>query len=417
MLTTVLLGFAMAFCVPVTVLADEVNKVVDQSYTDAEKYLEEGYDSDLCWAATAANMLWTSDYAPNAIDPRTNELFGNEDEVFDYFRNCFTDLAGVPDGAITYFIDGQYEYTDVEDVSQLKDDAPDGALMPGALEPGSLGVVSFFEGEVLDALEGLYNRSAGALLHWWDTDTNGFHPGAHWLTIAGLVTGESGYEGIWFADSDNDPASDIYHGNTDEEKAELAAGMDNSYTYYPLSPVEIDDYLLWMVNGFIDGERYQTLITHVFYLMNMSTGGDVVPQTNDTSDITGNDGDDTSVTDIQPSNYSEDEITGFVFAELKAMMVENGLIVYSPTGNVYDKTSSTGYSLIIRRMSTSLLNVYVDGKRLGINGQYYTITVNPEGLFTITLSKEFVQTLDEGEHSLRMEFDGGDDINYVIVVK
>ena len=106
----------------------------------------------------------------------------------------------------------------------------------------------------------------------------------------------------------------------------------------------------------------------------------------------------------------------FVFSELKAMMVKDGLDFYSPTGSVYSANGEVGYSLVIRRLSTALRNVYVNGKLLA-PGSQYTITEDPDGLFTITLTKEFMQSLGDGEHLIKMTFEGAQDVDTAIIVK
>ena len=41
----------------------------------------------------------------------------------------------------------------------------------------------------------------------------------------------------------------------------------------------------------------------------------------------------------------------------------------------------------------------------------------PNGMFKIILSKQMLDTLDEGSYTLTLEFQGSDDINVVIAVK
>ena len=107
------------------------DKTVNINIVDAEKYMAEDYDANLCWAATAANMLQKSGYAQEAVNPATGQPFANEDEVFDYFRHCFTDDAGDPAYGIEYFVNGQYSLQDIDGVSQLKNGAYSGHLISG----------------------------------------------------------------------------------------------------------------------------------------------------------------------------------------------------------------------------------------------------------------------------------------------
>ena len=55
-------------------------KITDAALPDAEKYMLSGYDEQLCWAATAANMLWTSNVAQASVNPDTKANFQTVDE-------------------------------------------------------------------------------------------------------------------------------------------------------------------------------------------------------------------------------------------------------------------------------------------------------------------------------------------------
>ncbi len=62
-------------------------------------------------------------------------------------------------------------------------------------------------------------------------------------------------------------------------------------------------------------------------------------------------------------------------------------------------------------MTLRSVSLSVDGQRLSGNGEYYTVTKNPEGLFTITLMEGFIRTLDPGHHTLTLNFGLGDDVS------
>ena len=115
--------------------------------------------------------------------------------------------------------------------------------------------------------------------------------------------------------------------------------------------------------------------------------------------------------------YSEEEVRNAVYNALKTMMIEKELVVYSMTGFEYDRTQSGDYSLIVRKLMTSLMNIYIDGVRLEADGLHYTITEEPNGLFTITFSKDFMDSLGDGPHTLKMEFDGSEDVVAEIIVR
>ena len=371
----------------------------------------------MCWAATASNMLWSTNYAPNSINPVTGKVFTGEDDVFDYFRKCFTDDYGSPDSAIKYFLEGEYPDQGSEDAAQLKEDAPAGGLMKGALDGDILKI--YGAGDTADPLADLNNvsgKTGSALIKWFDTDS-GTYSGAHWLTIYDLVAGNKGFNAIRLIDSDNDMAYDTYPdalGDT-QAMAVAAASMPNKILEYDLVPHYDSLHTYWQVQGLYESECTQAIITWVCYLLDMvEAGGDWPPAADDDSS------EETPSTDSQESEAQQAEIYAKlmeeVFTELKEMMIEQNLSVFSPTGNVYDRSSDKGYSLIVRRNATSLMNVFIDGQLLEPEKGYYTVTMNPQGMFTITISREYVKQLEVGQHSFRMEFANGDVIDAIIIV-
>ncbi|WP_158589476.1 X2-like carbohydrate binding domain-containing protein [Butyrivibrio sp. CB08] len=401
-------------------LGGDVMWVVNEGYTDAEKYGTEDYDSQLCWAATAANMIWDGNYGSGTINPMTGEYFTSVDEVFDYFRYCFTDEPGVPDGALAYFLDGTYQYQGYVGVSQLKDDAPDGGMIRGTFENVSQIIEHTNDVNVLDLVADLSNKTAGALLKWWgineqETLTN---LGAHWLTIAQVVTDDNGeYQGIWLADSDNDVACYYpeYQNVADDERAMAAAQMPNSYTYYDLSYEQLGEAYYWVVNDFIDRSDLKTYIHVINYLLNNNEAGggdpdDIYYGPEDTPAV-----EDTDEIDITP--YVAEEMRQALLVDIKSMMIEKDLVVYSPTDNVYNKSTDNGYSLILRKLATNLTNVYINGIRLEAGGLDYTIKQEKNGLFTIVISKEYLNTLEAGTYTMTMEFAGSEPVTVTIIVK
>ena len=116
-------------------------------------------------------------------------------------------------------------------------------------------------------------------------------------------------------------------------------------------------------------------------------------------------------------NLNDPTVVEAIFNSIKDMMIKASIDIYSPTGTVYDKNSGTGYDVVIRRLYTSLANIYVNGKRLPGNGKYYKITRLPNGLFMITFTDEYLKLLGDGEHSIRMDFGGSGDLNTTITVK
>ena len=216
-------------------------KITDVALPDAEKYMLSGYDQLLCWAATAANMLWTSQIAQQSINPATNTNFQTVDEVFDYFRTIFTDQVGRPDGALSVFLKGTYPFQNSAGLSQLKDPGSVSKRLPDGIQTPDFGLFNLQGENVKDiaAFEKLDIQSLGVLLHSYDNVDKKMGSLAHWVTSPGIIidntkTGLERFKAIMIADSDNDPI------NGDDsipnaEKAAKAAKAPNSYTVYPLT--------------------------------------------------------------------------------------------------------------------------------------------------------------------------------------
>ena len=216
-------------------------KITDIALPDAEKYMLSGYDELLCWAATAANMLWTSNIAQQSVNPATNANFQTVDEVFDYFRTVFTDQVGRPDGALSVFLKGTYPFQDSAGLSQLKDPGSVSKRLPDEIQTPDFGLFNLQGENVKDiaAFEKLDIQSLGVLLHSYDRVDQRMGSLAHWVTSPGIIidntkTGLDRFKAIMIADSDNDPI------NGDDsipnaEKAAKAAKAPNSYTVYPLT--------------------------------------------------------------------------------------------------------------------------------------------------------------------------------------
>ena len=76
----------------------QTNRLSWQSGTwlvnDTEDRPEFWGDASMCWAAAASNMLWSSGWARQAVNPLTGSAFASEDEVFTLFTHHFNDRKG-----------------------------------------------------------------------------------------------------------------------------------------------------------------------------------------------------------------------------------------------------------------------------------------------------------------------------------
>ena len=112
---------------------NESDFAYDVSLIDAEKNSFSDYtidtkghtDTMLCWAASASDMLWYSGWAQKAINPLTGEVFKNEDEVFSWLRESYTDWGDYQDTAIRYIFNGVDDRIDDADTAKLRPEAED----------------------------------------------------------------------------------------------------------------------------------------------------------------------------------------------------------------------------------------------------------------------------------------------------
>ena len=420
--------------IPNMIAAKMAAVLQDPSLIDAEKYsvMESGYDSLLCWASTASNMLWISGHAQHAISPYTNEAFKNVDEVFDYFRQNFTDELGYIEGGLRYFLDGEYVGQGIDGASQLKDvNAGTGNVTDAPHETNFIsqqtddGTVPDILGKVGD----MANMTFGIVVKFWDTATSCF-VGGHAITLVGITEDKNEtdftrrYKGVIVADSDNSPVSAAAHtDNSAEERAALAAAATNSYTFLPLTWEQIDNVYYWVMEGY-GGSGVRPIIAELHWLSDYKKPEqEPVPENHETNDNKEdyNDNNDTYETTQTNAKSNETQPEQVVMEEidinaLKVFLILNNMLVFSTTGTKYRKSLDSEYSLYVRRLDTALLNVYLDGIRLSADGSNFRIIRLPNGMFKIVLSKELLQKLKEGKYTLRLEFEGSDPIDSLIEV-
>ena len=450
-------------------------KETDEGYTDAEKYYEKGYDKSLCWAATAANMLWDANYAQQAVNPFTNEKFKSEDEVFDFFRKCFNDQGASPDIAIEYFIDGTKKIADKKGYDKLfRDDAPAGGFLKGALSDDDIKMISSQKMDPFYVLNDLNDSTGGLLIRWWLAEEFKFTSNAHWLTIVSVDKDQNGnYTGVWLADSDNDVATRAgKKGSTPEEKARLASEMPNSLTHYDVVHEIVNYKNYWVVVDF--SKMHKAVIWFVCTLANNDFIEDAEDpeewdeweesdEPNDTEneddwdeweDIDDEDDDDYDdddnkhelpedieqrIREIIEKDMSDDdtddddnnidntndnsqnpvdnadlvEIIVLDYDMISEGMAENNIESFSLSNGVFVRSANTAYRMIVRRDPSALKSVYIDGNIISD----YSINDLSNGSFELSLGSSLLSTLAPGTHTLKIEFNGGDDIVTMFEVK
>ena len=449
------------------------DKTVNINIVDAEKYMAEGYDANLCWAATAANMLQKSGYAQEAVNPATGQPFANEDEVFDYFRHCFTDNAGDPAYGIEYFVNGQYRLQDIDGVSQLKGDAYNGHLISGMdeLPANSLNMYDQrdYNVSLLQAVGDIAGKAVGVWIRYWNLTDQGdqggsFDTNAHWATLYDIVKDTANnITGILLVDSDNDPVIGRLDPSelSDEPatRAIRASNMSNSYTYYGLSanavPTTEDELEIGYheISGYGVYDQSGNLITRALlgalYVLDpfpANGGPDPGPENGGPANIPTDNPqiEDPRISSDEPKDVNDNENANedsrnesasspaapnletmavnntdqiMNYELIKEFMAANNIVMLSPDGDVYDKNTGTGYTLVIRRMYRALANVYVNGKRLPDNGKYYKCMETPNGMLVIVFTDEYLKSLGDGEYSIKMDFVGSDDLNSSLTIK
>ncbi|MBR6186643.1 MAG: hypothetical protein IKQ41_10330 [Clostridia bacterium] len=422
-------------------IKDNLDSVVDgepvQVYMpdllDAEKYSVQlwNYDNQLCWAATAANMLWVSGYAQDVENPLTGELFKNEDEVLDYFRSLYEDAPGSPDQGISVFLNGSDPKEGIPGYAKLKKQ-PQG-LAPEVKAEWEMSSITDNPSNI-SILDKIYERSIGVLLKSLNLITHEVGDMSHWVTVVGVIVNDKTtslnerYVGIVLANSDNDPVNgseDV----SDADRAVQAAHAPNSYTTYKLSLVNYGDDFgeLWTVEGFLEDPVFATIITWVCSLTDKAKlepepQPEPEPEPEPEPQPVPVPQPDPEPAPAPAPSYQESDSqdkavvkTKYDFDAIEKLMKEEELTVYSPTDWVYDKANGEGFDLFVRASITRLSNLYMDGELIGL--KRYSLTDCGNGVFLLSIKQEVMQKLAEGEHSFQLDHLDLDEITEIITVK
>ena len=422
-------------------IKDNLDSVVDgepvQVYMpdllDAEKYSVQlwNYDNQLCWAATAANMLWVSGYAQDVENPLTGELFKNEDEVLDYFRSLYEDAPGSPDRGISVFLNGSDPKEGIPGYAKLKKQ-PQG-LAPEVKAEWEMSSITDNPSNI-SILDKIYERSIGVLLKSLNLITHEVGDMSHWVTVVGVIVNDKTtslnerYVGIVLANSDNDPVNgseDV----SDADRAVQAAHAPNSYTTYKLSLVNYGDDFgeLWTVEGFLEDPVFATIITWVCSLTDKAKlepepQPEPEPEPEPEPQPVPVPQPDPEPAPAPAPSYQESDSqdkavvkTKYDFDAIEKLMKEEELTVYSPTDWVYDKANGEGFDLFVRASITRLSNLYMDGELIGL--KRYSLTDCGNGVFLLSIKQEVMQKLAEGEHSFQLDHLDLDEITEIITVK
>jgi autotransporter passenger strand-loop-strand repeat protein len=156
-------------------------------------------DTNLCWAATASNMLYWAGWGKD-----TGSLtVSREDDLLDYYRESFTNLNGYIEAGIEWFLNGQYSLKGEPGAAQLKHDGG-GDFFPGITVSGYLSVDDK-QATVMTSLDSFLKNGnvCGLNISWL---SSGGHAVACWgfSYNAGISRSRKNYyAGVWISDSDD----------------------------------------------------------------------------------------------------------------------------------------------------------------------------------------------------------------------
>ena len=424
---------------------------------DAEKYMVYDYDAELCWAGTAANMLWTSNYAQNAINPTTGSYFQSEDEVFDYFRKTFKDESGNANAAFSLFFYGSENHpADYSATWWMKDPEQEIApLLPDEEDHHPYGYNTLPSDEdYYEMFESVRDTSIGLVIHGVEKGTEGVYTDlSHSVTLSGVVIDEKEedpekrYKAVLIANSDDSYPGHYYEdGVPEEEKAAAAAAAANRYTLFPLSRIYFEHIgNCWSIpynyNPFSNTayiiSAFAWLRDKVISQPDDDSGEDTPPEKPD-EPVVPEDDSRAPVSDGTHEQHNgwqqhdrqdlpDDNVRKepYDFSEIRKKMQTHDWIVYSPADWIYhstpdernDKEEPDGSFLVFVRTSPdNLLNVYLDGERISAHHGDFSLTDGKNGTFLMLFREEFMLKLASGEHTLRMQLADYGEVTAIITV-
>ncbi len=156
-------------------------------------------DNQLCWAATASNMLYWAGWGKN-----TGSLTVSlEDDLLDYYRENFTDGGGYIETGIEWFLDGKYSLNSEPGAAQFKKSGG-GDFFPNITISNYLSF-SYDQTAVMTNMDSLLRKGdvCGLSISWLSS-------GGHAVTCWGFSydtsvakSNKNYYTGVWISDSDD----------------------------------------------------------------------------------------------------------------------------------------------------------------------------------------------------------------------
>ena len=167
---------------------------IGRQWFDVEKSTENNKDGQLCWAATASNMLA---YTGWGFPTDTN--FADADDIFDYFQDHWTNAGGNMYYGTQWWFDGINPSYQESPSSQVH--ASGGGFYPDEAFSDYYSWSSY-DKTAMDTADGYLHDGYGVGLSLAKGDNHGGHAITLWGYKFDETTGD--YQGIYVTDSDDD---------------------------------------------------------------------------------------------------------------------------------------------------------------------------------------------------------------------
>ncbi len=179
-------------------------------FIDAEKTkAPDGGNDELCWAAATSNILHYTGWGEKAG-------FNSEDDLFDLFRDSFTDIVGSAGYGIEWFFNGTYQKQSYDSWAHVKDYGKSGGYLKEYASDcvNDYIYVSNNHEKIKDVTDALENGWGICFTLGW-VDDYGNRNGGHLLTTWGYICDKDFtqqdadyYKALIVSDSDSDRQTD-----------------------------------------------------------------------------------------------------------------------------------------------------------------------------------------------------------------
>lgn len=166
-------------------------------------------DNELCWAASAANVLHYTGWGAKAG-------FSSTDDIFEDFIDHFTDFGSAQLYGLDWFFNGTYPAQSLDGWSVVRDYGSSGGYLTqySSWDVMEIADIEYAHENINTAIAGLENGSgAGIALGW--IDENGIRNGGHAITLWGYICDKDlteqdsrYYKALIVSDSDSDMPAD-----------------------------------------------------------------------------------------------------------------------------------------------------------------------------------------------------------------